>query len=267
MKPTPEMVQGVEVEARERFTGKADPAIHAMPGMPPSRQQGADHQGRRAHHEIAVEQKKVTGSRHAAQRRHRHRARPGPRPRFPGRRPAQGGRSPVVLLRPPFWSPSRTWIGACSWGATPLTSKLLIARASRSSGKSREDRSAEHLARSAELTAQGRRKCVSPSPIIVVHRETRLEGMVLNSLARVARPSFSSSRAAPSNVPGRWSEPGAPVGADALVSVPDTVDDYSALEDEDEVYRTALATLEGALKLEERVQLVHRSMFRRLISA
>jgi hypothetical protein len=98
----------------------------------------------------------------------------------------------------------------------------------------------------------------SPSPIIVVHRETRLEGM-LNRWGTRGQAKFLIQRAAAVERARQAERAGAPVGArSALVSVPDTVDDYSALEDEDEVYRTALATLERALKLEERVQLVHR---------
>ena len=99
----------------------------------------------------------------------------------------------------------------------------------------------------------------SPSPIIIVHRETRLEGVlrrwgtrgqakfVIRQAAAVERARQAESTGAP--VLTRGARPAATAAA---------ADAFTELENEDQVYRDALATLQRELNLEERVQLVHR---------
>jgi hypothetical protein len=123
----------------------------------------------------------------------------------------------------------------------------------------------------------------SPSPIVVVHRETRLEGVLrrwgtrgqakfligqaaaverarqaeragVPRAARAAAPALSVS-ADPYTVPNQR------ITTDQTVDAPATsapADAYAELENEDQIYRAALANLQRELNLIDRVQLVHR---------
>jgi hypothetical protein len=98
----------------------------------------------------------------------------------------------------------------------------------------------------------------SPSPIIIVHRETRLEG-VLRRWGTRGQARFVIRQAAAMERARQAASTGAPVAVrNASRTAPDAADAYTELENEDQVYREALAALQRELNLEERVQLVHR---------
>jgi hypothetical protein len=98
----------------------------------------------------------------------------------------------------------------------------------------------------------------SPSPIVVVHRETRLEG-VLRRWGTRGQAKFLIRQAAlveAARQAERIDSP--PVVQSALLSDHAKADVYSDLENEDQIYHGALGTLQRELTGEERVQLVHR---------
>jgi NAD kinase len=98
----------------------------------------------------------------------------------------------------------------------------------------------------------------SPSPIIIVHRETRLEGMLRRWGTR-GQAKFVIRQAAAMERARQAEKTDAPVLArGAVLTAPVVSDAYTELEDEDQVYRGALAAVQRELNLEERVQLVHR---------
>src|SRR5271163_348754 len=98
----------------------------------------------------------------------------------------------------------------------------------------------------------------SPSPIIIVHRETRLEGMLRRWGTR-GQARFLIRQAAAIEDARQAERAGAPIVAPgARLAAPAAGDDYSLIENEDQIYRSALATLQRELKFDERVQLVHR---------
>jgi hypothetical protein len=98
----------------------------------------------------------------------------------------------------------------------------------------------------------------SPSPIIIVHRETRLEG-VLRRWGTRGQAKFVIRQAAAMERARQAEHTGLPVlTRGARVADPAAADAYTELENEDQVYREALAVLQRELLLEERVQLVHR---------
>jgi hypothetical protein len=98
----------------------------------------------------------------------------------------------------------------------------------------------------------------SPSPIIIVHRETRLEG-VLRRWGTRGQAKFVIRQAALMEQAREAEHTGLPVlTRGARVADPAAADAYAELENEDQVYRNALAVLQRELILEERVQLVHR---------
>jgi len=115
----------------------------------------------------------------------------------------------------------------------------------------------------------------SPSPIIIVHRETRLEGILqrwgtrgqAKFLMRQAALVEGARQAERTGVPNRErtgvpnrERTGAPIRERTdRPAPPDAADAYADLENEDQVYREALAALERELKRDERVQLVHRN--------
>jgi hypothetical protein len=123
----------------------------------------------------------------------------------------------------------------------------------------------------------------SPSPIVVVHRETRLEGVLrrwgtrgqakflirqaaavelarqaeigaAQRAARTAAPAFAAA-ADSDTMPSRL------ITTHQIMDAPESVarvDAYAELENEDQTYRAALATLQRELNNIDRVQLVHR---------
>jgi hypothetical protein len=100
----------------------------------------------------------------------------------------------------------------------------------------------------------------APSPIIVVHRETRLEGMLRRAGTR-GQAKFLIRQAAAVERARQAEKVGATTTARSARQAPPAAaaaDAYAELEDEDETYRAALATLRRELTLEERVQFVHR---------
>ena len=98
----------------------------------------------------------------------------------------------------------------------------------------------------------------SPSPIIIVHRETRLEG-VLRRWGTRGQAKFVIRQAAAMERARQAESTGAPVLArKAPLTAPAGADAYADLENEDQVYRESLVALQRELNLEERVQLVHR---------
>jgi hypothetical protein len=98
----------------------------------------------------------------------------------------------------------------------------------------------------------------SPSPIIIVHRETRLEGMLRRWGTR-GQAKFLIRKAAAAERARQEERTGAPIVTRSARQAPSVAADaYTELENEDQIYRTALATLQRELTLDERVQLVHR---------
>jgi hypothetical protein len=112
----------------------------------------------------------------------------------------------------------------------------------------------------------------APSPIIIVHRETRLEGMLRRWGTR-GQARFRIRQAAALESARQAERAAAPQAAgiarlatvsraDAYTGLEDAqtaLDDaYTELESEDQIQRAALATLQRELQLEERVQLLHR---------
>ena len=100
----------------------------------------------------------------------------------------------------------------------------------------------------------------SPSPIIIVHRETRLEG-VLRRWGTRGQARFVIRQAAVVESARQAQQTGASVlarGSRPAAPKMDDADAYSELEKEDQVYHGALAALQRELNFEERVQLVHR---------
>jgi hypothetical protein len=98
----------------------------------------------------------------------------------------------------------------------------------------------------------------SPSPIIIVHRETQLEG-VLRRWGTRGQAKFVIRQAAAMERARRARSTDATLPArGAQLAVPADDRAFADLENEDRVYREALATVQRELNLEERVQLVHR---------
>jgi hypothetical protein len=98
----------------------------------------------------------------------------------------------------------------------------------------------------------------SPSPIIIVHRETRLEGMLRRWGTR-GQAQFVIRQAAVMERARQAEKTDTPVlTRGAVLQAPVVADAFTELDQEDQVYRGALAAVQRDLNLEERVQLVHR---------
>jgi NAD kinase len=98
----------------------------------------------------------------------------------------------------------------------------------------------------------------SPSPIVIVHRETRLEG-VLRRWGTRGQAKFVIRQAAARERARQAERTEAPARSRrTTLKAPVEDDAYTELEDEDQVYRGAVAAVQRELNLEERVQLVHR---------
>jgi len=98
----------------------------------------------------------------------------------------------------------------------------------------------------------------SPSPIVIIHRETRLEGMLRRWGTR-GQAKFVIRQAAAVERARLAERTRAPIAAQTAGVAPAASGDaYTELENEDQIYRAALATLQRELSLDERVQLVHR---------
>jgi hypothetical protein len=102
----------------------------------------------------------------------------------------------------------------------------------------------------------------SPSPIIIVHRETRLEGMLRRWGTR-GQAKFRMTQAAAVENARQAERTGSPTIARTARLTADAGPDaslaYAELENEDSIYRAALAALQRELNLDERAQLVHRN--------
>jgi hypothetical protein len=98
----------------------------------------------------------------------------------------------------------------------------------------------------------------SPSPIVIVHRETRLEGMLRRWGTR-GQARFLMRQAAVVESARQAERSGAPTLARRIREAPAAIADaYADLEHEDQIYHGALGTLQRELTRDERVQLVHR---------
>ena len=148
IKPTPEMSKAFEAEAREDLLQKADLAISA-------RRNAAVEQERtikenELNTEIAVEQKKGQVRDTQAQRRHLHRTAPQHARRFPGRQPAQGGRSQGVRGSRRAGSDQGRGLAAALGGQRRARPQVLDrAWVPGTRAKCQQNRRAQHIARSA----------------------------------------------------------------------------------------------------------------------
>jgi hypothetical protein len=98
----------------------------------------------------------------------------------------------------------------------------------------------------------------SPNPIVIVHRETRLEG-VLRRWGTRGQAKFLISQAAAAENARQAERAGVPISTRSARGTSEArADAYTELENEDQIYRAALANLQRELSLDERVQLVHR---------